>query len=82
MEAPEGGRAEERKPEMMELMSQEALRLGAERRREVALETMRDVHDAESVRHTTGAAIVAIGQRVSGEFAGGNKELRATADCL
>jgi hypothetical protein len=53
---------------MLELMSQEALRLGAERRREVALETMRDARRAESLRHATGVALVAMGRRVAGEL--------------
>ena len=66
---------------MMELMSQEALRLGAERRREVALETMRDARVAEGLRHATGVAIVANGERVSGEVSSGNKSLRPAADC-
>lgn len=76
-----GGRADERDTGMMELMSQEALRLGADRRREVALETMREVHAADSVRRTTGAAIVALGQRVTGEIAGRKEQLRTTGDC-
>ena len=76
-----GGRADERDREMMELMSQEALRLGADRRREVALETMREVRAADSVRSAAGAAIVAIGQRVTGEIAGRKEQLRPTGDC-
>ena len=66
---------------MMELMSQEALRLGAERRREVALATMRDARAAEGVRRATGTAIVALGQRVAGELTSGNASLRPTSDC-
>ena len=66
---------------MMELMSHEALRLGAERRREVALATMRDVRAAEGVRRATGTAIVALGQRVTGELRSGNASLRPTSDC-
>ena len=66
---------------MLELMSQEALRLGAQRRREVALSTMRDARASDGARHAAGAAIVAIGQRVAGEIASGNKTLRATSDC-
>ena len=66
---------------MMELMSQEALRLGAERRREVALATMRDVRASEGVRRATGAAIVAVGQRVAGELSTSNGALRPTSDC-
>ena len=74
-------RAVERVKAMMELMSQEALRLGVERRREVALETMRDAHAAEGVRRATGTAIVALGQRVAGELASTNRALRPTSDC-
>ena len=66
---------------MLELMSQEALRLGVERRREVALDTMRGVRAAEGVRHATGTAIVALGQRVAGDLATGNRTLRTTSDC-
>jgi hypothetical protein len=64
---------------MMELMSQEALRLGAERRREMGLATMRDVHRAASVRRVTGAALVALGHRVAGEIAGADTALRPTS---
>ena len=66
---------------MLELMSQEALRLGVERRREVAMDMMRDVRAAEGVRHATGTALVALGQRVAGEIATGNRTLRPTSDC-
>ena len=67
---------------MMELMSQEALRLGAERRREVALSTMREARAADSMRRTSSAAIVAIGQRVAGEIANSNMALRPESDCV
>lgn len=66
---------------MMELMSQEALRLGAQRRREVALETMRDARAAESFRHAAGIAIIAVGQRVAGGITSGSASLRPTSDC-
>jgi hypothetical protein len=66
---------------MMELMSQEALRLGAERRREVAVATMRDVRASEGMRRAAGSAIVALGQRVTGELAGNGTALRPTGDC-
>jgi hypothetical protein len=51
---------------MLELMSQEALRLGSERRQEVARETIRDARRAETLRHATGVALVAMGHRVAG----------------
>ena len=53
---------------MMELMSQEALRLGADRRREVALATKRDMRAAEGVRHVAGGALVALVERIAGDM--------------
>jgi hypothetical protein len=71
---------------MLELMSQEALRLGAERRQEVARETMRDSRHAEGFRHATGVALVAMGHRVAGEIAGDSSaamtKLQTTGDCI
>jgi len=56
---------------VLELMNIEALKVGEARRREVALETMRDVHAAADhhYREATGNAIVALGQRLAGGFA-------------
>ena len=67
---------------MMELMSQEALRLGAERRQEVALSTMRDVRASEGMRRAAGAALVALGQRIAGEIATSKRELKPTSHRL
>ena len=71
---------------MLELMSTEALSVGAERRREVALETMRDVKAASGVRNTAALAIVAIGHRLTaGEssraVANGQAKLEPCVDC-
>ena len=52
---------------MMELMSTEALRVGADRRREVLEQTMREAKASDGVRHTAGVALVAVGRRISGE---------------
>jgi hypothetical protein len=52
---------------MLELMSMEALRVGAERRREVLAETMRDVHASAGLRHAAGLVLVAVGERITGE---------------
>ena len=52
---------------MMELMNMEALRVGAERRREVLEQTMRDAKASEGLRHAAGLALVAFGQRISGD---------------
>lgn len=54
---------------MFELMNQQALSVGASRRRELAVETMREMRHrgADGVRRTVGLALVAVGQRVGGE---------------
>jgi hypothetical protein len=57
---------------MFELMSQLALSVGAQRRHEVALETMRDSRLAGGGRQALGIALVTIGQRVAGELPAGH----------
>ena len=75
---------------MLELMSQEALRVGAERRREVALDTMRASRQSDGLRRAAGVAIVALGERLAsaGEarpqlavVAGTTATATATGDC-
>jgi hypothetical protein len=54
---------------MFEMMNQQALSVGAGRRQELAIETMRDARRADgAARHAVGHALVAIGQRVAGEM--------------
>lgn len=54
---------------MFEMMNQQALSIGADRRRELAVETMRDARLANGgTRQALGLALVSFGQRVSGEM--------------
>jgi hypothetical protein len=54
---------------MFEMMNQQALSVGAERRHELAVETMRDSRVATGgARQALGIALVSFGQRVSGEM--------------
>jgi hypothetical protein len=71
---------------MLELMSTEALSVGTARRREVALETMRDVKAAAAVRNAAALAIVAIGHRLTADeptrpVASGQAKLEPCVDC-
>ena len=62
------GRQGEERP-MFEIMSQQALSVGAARRHEVAVETMRDARLSNGgARQALGLALVAIGERVAGEL--------------
>jgi hypothetical protein len=55
---------------MLELTSDVAISVGAERRREVLSNSMRAAHGSGAgLRHAAGAALVAIGQRVAGDMA-------------
>jgi len=66
---------------MFELMSQQALSVGAQRRHEVAAETMRDARQSGGgPRQALGIALVAIGQRVAGEMPAG-QATQADGDC-
>jgi hypothetical protein len=68
---------------MMEFMSQLALEVGAERRREVALDTMRQPKTSNPrLRRAAGAAVIAVGRRISGEFPATSPKLQASGDCL
>jgi hypothetical protein len=54
---------------MFEMMNQQALAVGAGRRREVALETMREARFSNgTARHAVGLALVGVGQWVAGEM--------------
>ena len=54
---------------MFEMMNQQALTVGAERRQELAIETMHDARRANgSARQAAGRALVGIGQRFGGEM--------------
>jgi hypothetical protein len=54
---------------MFEMMNQQALSVGAGRRQELAIETMRAARRANgAARHAVGRALVTIGQRVAGEM--------------
>ena len=66
---------------MFEMMNQQALSIGAARRRELAVETMRDSRQASGgTRQAVGLAVVSFGQRVSGEMPAGNGP-RVEGDC-
>ena len=66
---------------MFEMMNQQALSIGADRRREVALETMHDTQRSNgAARHAVGVALVSFGRRVSGEMPAGNGP-RVEGDC-
>ena len=66
---------------MFEMMNQQSLSVGAGRRREVALETMREAHVARDARHVVGLALLSFGQRVGGEMpTSGNP--RVEGDCV
>jgi hypothetical protein len=68
---------------MMELMSQVALEAGAERRREVAQETMRAARAADGgFRHVAGVAVIGIGRRIAGEMPATSRRMQASGDCL
>jgi hypothetical protein len=51
---------------MLELMNDEAISVGAKRRREVLADTMKSARGS-SFRHAAGVALVAIGRRVAGD---------------
>jgi hypothetical protein len=66
---------------MFEMMNQQALSIGAARRQELAIETMRDARRANgAARHAAGRALVSIGQRVAGEMPA-KRAAQADGDC-
>jgi hypothetical protein len=67
---------------MFELMNQQALAVGAGRRREVAIETMREARLSNgAARHAVGLVLVGIGQRVAGEMPAPQAAVQQDADC-
>jgi hypothetical protein len=67
---------------MFEMMNQQALSVGAGRRREVAIETMRDARLSNgSARHAVGLALVGFGQRIAGEMPA-PRASRPNGDCV
>jgi hypothetical protein len=66
---------------MFEMMNDQALAVGAARRRELAVETMHDSRLASGgARQAIGLALVSVGQRVSGEMPASNPA-QAEGDC-
>lgn len=66
---------------MFEMMNQQALSVGADRRRELAVETMRDSRLANGgTRQALGFALISVGQRVSREMPASNGA-RVEGDC-
>lgn len=66
---------------MFEMMNQQALSVGAGRRRELAIETMRDARLSNGgARQAVGLTLVSIGQRVSGGMPAASAP-RAEGDC-
>lgn len=67
---------------MFEMMNQQALAVGANRRREQAIQTMRDARHpgADAVRRVVGLGLVAVGQRLGGDAASG-LSAQQTGDC-
>lgn len=67
---------------MFEMMNQQALAVGAGRRREVAIETMREARFSRgAVRHAVGVALVGVGQRVAGEMPAPRAAVQPDGDC-
>jgi hypothetical protein len=67
---------------MFELMNQQALAVGAGRRREVAVETMREARlSSGAARHAVGLALVGVGQWVAGEMPAAQVATQPDADC-
>ena len=68
---------------MFEMMNQQALGVGAERRREVALETMREARQSEgTARQAMGIALVSVGRRLEGEMPAPRAVAKAEGDCV
>jgi len=67
---------------MFEMMNQQALTVGAERRQELAIETMRDARRANgNARQAAGRAGVGIGQRFAGEMPA-KRAAQPEGDCV
>jgi hypothetical protein len=67
---------------MFEMMNQQALAVGAGRRREVAVETMREARLSNgAARHALGLGLVGIGQWVAGEMPAPQAATQPDGDC-
>lgn len=67
---------------MFEMMNQQALAVGAGRRREVAIEMMRDVRIANgAARHAVGVALVGVGRWMAGEMPAPQAAAQPDGDC-
>lgn len=67
---------------MFELMNQQALLVGAGRRREVALDTMREARISNgTARHAVGIALVSVGRRLEGEMPAPRGAAQPEGDC-
>ena len=67
---------------MFEMMNQQALSVGAGRRREVALETMREARLSNgTARHAVGIALVNVGRRLEGEMPAPRAASQPEGDC-
>ena len=67
---------------MFEMMNQQALSVGAGRRREVALETMREARLSNgAARHAVGIALVSVGRRLEGEMPAPRAASQPDGDC-
>jgi hypothetical protein len=67
---------------MFEMMNQQALSIGANRRQELAIETMRDARRANgSARQAAGRTRVGIGQRFAGEMPA-KRAAQPEGDCV
>ena len=68
---------------MFEMMNQQALSIGAERRREVALETMREVRASSgAAQHAVGIALISVGRRLEGEMPAPRATVQPDRDCV
>jgi hypothetical protein len=61
---------------MMELMSQQALEIGAQRRRELVIEQMRAAKRSDGVRHAAGIALIAVGRLIAGEMPASGRQMQ------
>jgi hypothetical protein len=67
---------------VFEMMNQQALTVGAERRLELAIEAMRDARRANgAARHAAGPARVGIGQQFAGEMPA-KRAAQPEGDCV
>jgi len=73
----------ERGSEMLELMNPSALAVGEERRRELALHSMRTINSERlGLRQAAGIAVVGFGRRLAGVRPAAAPGLKTTGDCV